>query len=308
MKYAIIGGFGFLGNEIVRQLISDGNEVFIIDNNYKSASDIDDIKSVKTYFIDIRNYDQLRKDIIKERPDVIIHTAAIHYIPECNNNPTFAFEVNVTGTLNVLRIVQELKPTHFVHLSSGAVYADSDELLKEEESEINVGDIYGMTKLINEQMTSFYSNQNEITKFSVARMFNIIGPRETNAHIIPEIIEQLKLSNVLKLGNIKPRRDMIYVEDAARACILLSNRKIGSNFEIVNVSSATDISMSEVVEIIKKKTKRNITVEIDKDKFRQVDKLFQKGDNSKLHKITGFKISNSIENSIYKILKYENIL
>ena len=101
---------------------------------------------------------------------------------------------------------------------------------------------------------------------------------------------------------------MIYVEDAARACILLSNRKIGSNFEIVNVSSATDISMSEVVEIIKKKTKRNITVEIDKDKFRQVDKLFQKGDNSKLHKITGFKISNSIENSIYKILKYENIL
>jgi UDP-glucose 4-epimerase len=308
LKYAIIGGFGFLGNEIVRQLISDGNEVFIIDNNYKSASDIDDIKSVKTYFIDIRNYDQLRKDIIKERPDVIIHTAAIHYIPECNNNPTFAFEVNVTGTLNVLRIVQELKPTHFVHLSSGAVYADSDELLKEEESEINVGDIYGMTKLINEQMTSFYSNQNEITKFSVARMFNIIGPRETNAHIIPEIIEQLKLSNVLKLGNIKPRRDMIYVEDAARACILLSNRKIGSNFEIVNVSSATDISMSEVVEIIKKKTKRNIIVEIDKDKFRQVDKLFQKGDNSKLHKITGFKISNSIENSIYKILKYENIL
>jgi hypothetical protein len=54
----------------------------------------------------------------------------------------------------------------------------------------------------------------------------------------------------------------------ARACILFSNRKIGSNFEIVNVSSATDISMSEVVEIIKKKTKRNIIVEIDKDKFR----------------------------------------
>ena len=66
MKYAIIGGLGFLGNEIVRQLISDGNEVFIVDNHYKSANDIEDIKSVRTYSIDIRNFDQLRLEIIKE--------------------------------------------------------------------------------------------------------------------------------------------------------------------------------------------------------------------------------------------------
>ena len=161
MKYAIIGGLGFLGNEIVRQLISDGNEVFIVDNHYKSANDIEDIKSVRTYSTDIRNFDQLRLEIIKEDPDVLIHTAAIHYIPECNNNPTLAFDVNVTGTLNILRIIQELNPAHFVHLSSGAVYADSNELLNEEESKIEVGDIYGMTKLINEQMISFFSNQNK---------------------------------------------------------------------------------------------------------------------------------------------------
>ena len=91
MKYAIIGGLDFLSNEIIRQLITDGNEVFVIDDNYISANNIDEIQSVKIYFINSRNYDQLRGGIIKERSDIIINTAAIHYITECNNNPTFAF-------------------------------------------------------------------------------------------------------------------------------------------------------------------------------------------------------------------------
>lgn len=305
MKFAIIGGLGFLGNEIARQIIAEGDELFIVDNLHRVAPDIEDIKNTKTYNVDIRNFDHLYEVLSAEMPDSVIHTAAIHYIPECNDNPTLAFEVNVTGTLNVLRAVEKIQPSHCVILSSGAVYADSDDLLVEDTSDLNISDVYGMTKTFNENTVNFYARLNPEILFSVVRMFNIIGPRETNAHIIPEIITQLKSSDILQLGNIKPRRDMIFVNDAARACYLLAKRSKGTSLETVNVSTGEDISMEEIISLIKKEIQRPIEVLTDASRYRKVDKMFQKGDNTRLFQLTGFKPAYSIEESIKSILLYE---
>ena len=117
--------------------------------------------------------------------------------------------------------------------SSGAIYGDSDDFLTESESKIAPVDIYGLSKLFCEKISDLYKDHFPVT---LVRLFNVYGPRETNPHIIPEIINQLRLSNTLNLGNIDTFRDFIHVVDVAKNFIeLVSNNLSGIN--IVNLGT-----------------------------------------------------------------------
>jgi UDP-glucose 4-epimerase len=308
MKIGVIGGVGFIGNEVVRQLLSQERQVFIIDNKNRVAPDIADLKEVKLYEVDIRNFDGLDQVIASEQPDVLIHLAAIHFIPECNQDPANTIAVNVEGTVNVLRMAERYKVAHTVIASSGAVYGDYPEHLTEFGSPIAPVDIYGWTKKHVEDITSLYAQNNPSLNFTLFRLFNTYGPRETNAHILPEIIHQLKSSNTLSLGNIKPRRDMIFTEDVARAIIALADRKKGESIEVVNLCSGIHASVEEMIALIAELTGREIQVLEEPARYRKADKLVQVGSNAKLLDLIGYKPSTDLREGVRKLLVYESLL
>src|SRR5690606_36433472 len=147
-------------------------------------------------------------------PDAIIHLAAVHYIPECEQSPDLAVRTNVTGTVNTLLAAPP--GCRFVYASSGAVYRPDPHPHSEAAAAVAPTDIYGFTKLHGEQYVRYLAHRREFAAV-IVRLFNVVGPGETNPHLLPEILAQLKAGrSTVRLGNLSPRRDYIHVEDAAR--------------------------------------------------------------------------------------------
>lgn len=301
----VTGGLGFIGNELVRQLLKAGEQVVIIDNRNRVAPDIEDLKDVPVYELDICDFKGVLKCFQEVKPKTVYHMAAIHFIPECNQDPERTLRINVEGTQSILRAAVEANVEKFVFASSGAVYADLNEPLTENSTVAPV-DIYGWSKLFGEQLCTWFASNTSI-KIVAARLFNNFGPRETNFHILPEIIEQLRKSDTLQLGNIKPQRDYIHTEDTSQSLIRLS-KSCYAPFQVVNVCSGYSCSVEELIDIIKHTTQRPIVYQKDEARFRKVDKLVQIGDNSLLKQLTNWAPEHNVESGMRNLLVYEKII
>jgi UDP-glucose 4-epimerase len=149
-RIIVTGGAGFIGSNLLKHLINEKTEVLVLDNLFTGKKEFIP-PEVQFKNIDIRS-DEI-KEIIKDfKPDNIIHLAAIHYIPYCNENPEETFDVNVMGTRNILEASQGID---FFFASSAAVYPPLDGPL--DENIIGPMDVYGKTKLIGEDLVRLYA-------------------------------------------------------------------------------------------------------------------------------------------------------
>lgn len=301
----VTGGLGFIGNELVRQLKREGAEVLIIDNRNRVAPDIEDIMDVPIEYVDIVDYNTISAIFQKVRPTTVYHLAAIHFIPECNENPERTLRVNVEGTQSVLRAAVSSGTRQFFFASSGAVYADSPHSLKEEDKIAPV-DIYGYSKLFGEQLCVWYAKEGNL-QVAICRIFNNYGPRETNLHIVPEIIKQMKQGDKLQLGNIKPIRDYIHTKDTARAMILLAD-KIKGNLTTVNLTNGEGYSVEDLIAMFRIHTGRDLVYLKDSSRYRKVDKSIQTGNVSYLKELTGWEPQIKMEEGLRELLKYEGLI
>lgn len=302
-KFLVTGGLGFVGNEVVRQLLPT-DDVWILDNRNRIAPRIGDLDQVPVLEIDITNTLAVKTAFEKIQPDYVIHLAAIHYIPECNENPCRTLRVNVEGTRNIMDACAHSKVKHLVFASSGAVYSDSPAPLAESASVIEPVDVYGYSKSFCEQLARLATKESQIN-ITAVRLFNVFGPRETNPHIIPEILNQLKTTLILHLGNTSTRRDFIYVNDAAEGFIRLAKCPVQTGFRIVNLGTGKDYSMQEIVAHIQEHISRPIQVLLDSSRVRKVDKQVQVADITQLKNILGWEPSFSIDSGIKNLLAFE---
>jgi UDP-glucose 4-epimerase len=301
----VTGGLGFIGNELVRQLKNSGKEVVVLDNKNRVAPRIDDLKSVPIEHLEITDHIAVSDFFKTVKPEVVFHLAAIHYIPECNENPERTLRVNVEGTQSLLRAAASANVKKFVFASSGAVYADSAQNLSETTAIAPV-DIYGWSKLFGEQLCELnYSISNMRTV--ICRLFNNYGPRETNPHIIPEILNQLRSGDSLKLGNISTVRDYIHTSDCALALIKLAELN-ANGVTTVNIAGGKGYTVSDVIELIRRITGRSIKVNLDQGRLRKFDKQTQVADISKLRSLTGWAPQTTLENGMKDLLTFEGII
>jgi UDP-glucose 4-epimerase len=306
MVVVVTGGLGFIGNELVRQLkASGGNDISIVDNKNRIAPDTEDIQDVKLYERDLTDHLGLSELFQKLKPEIVFHMAAIHYIPECNDNPERTLRVNVEGTQSVLRAAAAAGTKKIVFASSGAVYADSSGSL-EESSAIAPVDVYGWSKLFGEQLCHLNHSLNG-TCTVIARLFNNYGPRETNPHIIPEIINQLRRGDVLRLGNISTVRDYIHTTDCAKALMKLAEHA-NHGISIANVASGAGYTVREIIDIIQSFTGRSIDVQLDDRRLRKFDKQTQVANISLLKSVTGWQPEKSIDDGMVDLLKFEKLI
>ena len=302
-KYLVTGGLGFIGNELVRQLKNSNASVTIFDNASRCAPYIEDLSSVRLIKGSILDREAVAEVFKEINPTTVIHLAAMHYIPECNAFPTECMEINVVGTMRVAEAAQKAGVKQFLFASSGAVYADSSSPLKESDVVAPI-DIYGLSKYAAEEGLRL-AHASGAMQIIIARLFNNYGPRETNAHIIPEVLMQLKKSRKLSLGNIDTKRDFISTFDCAKALIDLGEANL-EPFEILNVATGAEYSMRELIRFIEDIQAKPIQIELDVARYRKADKQNQVADITLLKKALGWAPSPSLRDGLVKLLEFED--
>jgi len=284
MKTLITGGAGFIGSAVVSELKRSGHEIFVLDNLSFGKREFVDVDDDHFFKVDIRDNNAVKMVFSIVDPELLIHLAAIHFIPYCNQHPFEAADINIRGTMNVIDACKSAKSIERVFFAStAAVYPIYDDAVSEDHPQLPL-DIYGLTKLTGEHLFKKYwmeTSKNTI----VCRFFNAFGPNETNPHLIPEIEKQLRDGlRTIKLGNLSPKRDFIHTHDMASAVRILLSREY-KGYDIFNLGRGIEYSVVEIVEAFERQLNEKITVEVDPARVRNVERQHLLADVTKLKSI-----------------------
>ncbi|XZN91559.1 MAG: NAD-dependent epimerase/dehydratase family protein [Microcoleus sp.] len=300
-KILVTGGAGFIGSATIAELQKHGNDIYVIDD--LSFGNRDFLTIPDTYFhqLDILNGNDLKEVIHKIDPDWIIHLAAIHFIPYCNQHPFKSSNINIQGTINVLNAAKSLKNLEKMFFAStAAVYPICDHAIPETQP-TNPLDIYGLSKLAGEHLMNEFYLQTSIPTV-VCRFFNAFGPNETNLHLIPEIQRQVNSGlRTIELGNLEPKRDFIHTYDMARAIFMLLD-KFDSGIDVFNLGSGQEYSVIDVVKEFENQLGEEITIKVDQSRVRKVERMHLLADISKLKAFMNWDTKISLSEGIKTLI------
>lgn len=299
-KVLVTGGAGFIGSAVLKELTANGHKVFVIDDlsfGNREFIDIDDDHFFKT---DILDREQVFEIINEIKPDWVMHLAAVHFIPYCNQHPFKSSRINIQGTINVLDALKKHRPEKIFFASTAAVYPISDHAV-DEHLQPDPMDIYGLSKLAGEKLCNEFRHETNIPVV-ICRFFNAFGPNETNPHLIPEIQDQINNGQrKIKLGNLTPKRDFIHTYDMARAVRMLME-KDSKGTETYNLGRGIEYSVTEIVDAFERQLGEKIEIEVEESRVRKTERMHLLADVSKLKQATGWEPEWGIDEGIKTLI------
>ncbi len=302
-QIVITGGLGFIGQHLIKWLIKDGFFPIIIDNlSVGSLTTLRLFPKSKFAFIkcDITDKKKLEKSLRHFRPKAIVHLAALNFIPYCDLNPEKTLLTNILGTQILLDIAFKKNIKNFIFASSAAVYKLKIQPHKEIDFCSPV-DVYGLSKKVAEEIIKLYGKYYNI-KFVILRIFNVYGPNDLNLHIIPNVLQQLKKSNSIKLGRLNTFRDYIYVDDVIKALVEILISRRGFDNSIYNIGTGKKYSGHSLIKIISKIIGKKIIVCQEPTLLRKTDKKILVADITKFSKIYSWKPKYNIYNGLKELI------
>lgn len=300
----VTGGAGFIGSTLVRELLSEGSNVVVFDNFASGVNS--NIEEVRDKIISIEGdiRDPKLVDILKEHEiDAVFNLAAEPYIPHCYDRPKNFFEVNANGAMNVMLSSREAGVERILQYSSSEVYGTANYVPMDEHHPTLPASTYAVSKLAADRLCFTLYHEQDIPVI-ILRQFNTYGPRETHPYIIPELITQLSNTNKLKLGNIKARRDLTYVDDSARGAVELMkcDDAVG---EVVNLGSGKDWSVEELAHIIAELMDRDdIEITVEDVRLRPLDVEWLQANYFKVHRLTGWDPKVDITEGLKRTIEW----
>ncbi len=248
MKYIVTGGAGFIGSNIVKKLVSRGDNVTVIDNlNTGKESNLASIMDKITFVNgDILNIDLLERET--QNIDGIFHEAALASVQDSFSKPDEYHNVNVNGTENILKLA---KKNNFkvVFASSSSVYGNPEKIPIRESDSKNPINPYAETKLKKEKLAKKYSEMG--VKVIGLRYFNVFGKGQSKeyAGVLKLFLERIRDKLPPKInGDGTQFRDFVYVEDVADANVMSMDSDI--DHEFFNVGTNTSITILDLAKTI----------------------------------------------------------
>jgi UDP-glucose 4-epimerase len=305
-RVMLTGGAGFIGSAVIDHLNELGCDVFVLDNLSFGKRELAAVPDSRFFEVDILDHRATADSVRAIAPAWAIHLAAVHFIPYCNAHPYESTNINLLGTTNVLDALRNVASVEKVFFAStAAVYADSPAPVAETSLPIPL-DIYGLTKRIGERLVHEFHATTSVPCI-IGRLFNAYGPRETNAHLIPEILRQvLEGKQTIELGNLFTRRDYIHTSDMARAISKLMACQI-DGFDVFNIGSGKSFSAGEIIQFFERAINHPLIVDVAKDRLRKVDRTLLQADITKIHRATGWTPQVEIQQGITALVQEENV-
>ena len=290
MKQIVITGHnGFLGSNLLLKLISEKYDITGISKTIKKNNLI---KQIKRNILNIKE-----SDIAKN--SCIIHLAAITNVAYCEKYPEECYKVNAIATQKILEIARK-KNCSLIYPSTSHVYAIPHKLPIKEAHPTNATSVYSESKISGEKLCETYSKSYGLN-ISVLRLFSIYGPKNSEYKVESRIITQLLSNRSIKIGNLFPKRDFVYIDDVIRAFqIVMKNLK---GFNTYNVGSERSYSIQEICNILKKLSGKKNPIIVDKKKLRKNDIKNVVSDCSKIKKL-GWKPKISINKGLELTLNW----
>ncbi len=298
-RVLVTGGAGFVGSHVCDELSLLDHEIVVLDD-LSRGNEAWLPHGAELRRADIRNRDAVLDAFRDVRPQIVVHLAALHFIPAVDEAPRVAEEINVDGTANVVAACYDVRPDVLVFASTAAVYPNLAEPISEQTSLAPL-DLYGRTKAAGERLVADLAARTAI-RCVAARLFNAVGPRETNPHVIPEIIAQLRGgAHELSLGSLEPRRDYIDVRDVAAAIMMLA-LGAGEGFAAYNVGTGRGVSVREIVAACERVLVRTVPVRTDPARVRPVDRPSLVADVAAIREAFGWSAQRTFAETLAELL------
>ncbi len=306
-KILVTGGIGYIGSHTCVELIQEGYEVVILDNFFNSKiSVLDKIETItgtkpKFYECDILDNPALENIFSSEKDiDGVIHFAALKAVGESVAKPLWYYENNVTGTLNLLKVMKKFNCNKIVFSSSATVYGMDNPVPFTEAMPTSATNPYGYTKVANERFLIDIANVDKEFSPAILRYFNPIGAHESGLigedpngipnNLLPYIMQvavgKLEKLNVFGKDYDTPDgtgvRDYIHVVDLAKGhvkAIDYINQNKGKI--IVNLGTGIGSSVLDVVKATEKACGKTITVDFAERRSGDIATCYAKTDYAK---------------------------
>ena len=244
------------------------------------------------------------------RPKVVLHLAAISFVPDSFRSPETTFDVNFMGTLRLLEALAETGFNgRFLFIGTGDAYGlvPVDEQPIREAQPLRPRNPYAVSKVSAEALCYQWSQTGPF-EVVMARPFNHIGARQAPTFAISDFARQIaeisagQRPPVLKVGNIDVTRDFTDVKDVLKAYELLLSK--GRNGEIYNVCSGVERSVRSLVERLLEIAGVEAEIENDPTRFRPSDQPRVCGDHAKLSRDTGWQPGVSMDETLLNLYRY----
>ena len=246
MKILVTGGAGFIGSNIVDELIEKKHKVVIVDNlatgNIKNVN-----KKAKFYKVSVCDKKKIDEIFKKEKIDIVIHHAAQLDVRKSVEDPCFDADVNIKGALNILEACKNTKVKKIIFASSGGtIYGECGSKAPDEKAFANPLSPYGVAKLSVEHYIKAYSELYGL-KYTILRYANVYGPRQDvngEAGVVAIFIGRMSQNKEFFIfGDGKQLRDYVYVKDVVSANIKSLTK---GNNEVINIGTNKTTSVTKL--------------------------------------------------------------
>jgi UDP-glucose 4-epimerase len=250
-RIAITGGAGFVGSNLLRSLVDRNYEVVVVDD--LSTGLKSNLQGIECDFHEVSIEDFSKLSQALDDCQYIFHLAARGSVPRSVKNPRATFEVNVSGTMNVLECAKSMGAM-VAFSSSSSVYGANLELPKSEKMWLAPLTPYAASKLTGESLVQSYASSYGLRAITY-RFFNIFGPWQRPDHdyaaVIPKWIWKLMHKEKIEIfGDGTQSRDFTYIDSVVSILINSMEREL-HHPEPINLAFGSRISLNESVEILK---------------------------------------------------------
>jgi nucleoside-diphosphate-sugar epimerase len=303
--YLVTGGAGFIGSNIIAELVRRGEPVRALDN--LATGHIENLAPVREkiqwHEADIRNLESIRPDF--EGVDYVIHLAAIPSVPRSVADPLTSNSANIDGTLNVLLAARDAGAKRVVFSASSSAYGDHPALPRLESQEPRPLSPYALTKLTGEYYCKIFTSVYDLETVSL-RYFNIFGPHQSPdspySGVLSLFISAYVNSKTPTIfGDGEQSRDFTYVENAVDATLRACTAPDASG-QVINVGTGERHTLNETIKVLDRIFGRQVTPRYDAP--RAGDVRHSHADISLARKLLGYEPGMRFEEGLMKTVDW----
>jgi UDP-glucose 4-epimerase len=311
-RVLVIGGAGFIGSHVVSELLKTDVSSIVVYDNYARGklSNIRESLEDKRVSVfpdggDVREVDVLNAAM--KNVDAVVHLAAM-WLLHCKDYPRTAFDVNISGTFNVLEACANNDIERLVYSSSASVYGDAVELPMTEEHPFNNRNFYGASKIAGEAMCRAFHDRYGLSYVGL-RYMNVYGPHQdqTAAYtgVIPIMLNKIDANEAPVInGDGSQAYDFVTARDVGRCNVLSLEADVTDEF--YNVGTGVQTSIKELCDLILELKQSDLKVTYNPYSAEDARRLVQNriGSPDKATKDLGFTYEDNLQLGLNNLIEW----